>query len=84
MGDRITLRIRGKNQTCNILDVPSEVALGLAERWLAHDDVNSQVFVSAFLAVDSTENLGTAQKMLNRAKAAGSDAAQTVLDAMQD
>jgi hypothetical protein len=82
--ERVTLRIRGKNTTYNVLGLPADVAVGLAEKWLARDDVNSKVFVAAFLAVESAENLGTAQQMLNRAKAAGSDAAQTVLDAIQD
>ena len=82
--DRLTLRIRGENKTCNILDVPSDAAAGLADMWLAKDDPNSKVFIAAFLAVDSPDNMGAVRQMLNDAKAAGSDAAQTVLDAIEN
>jgi hypothetical protein len=76
---KLVLRSKGQNRDYTIEDLPADVAAGLAERWLAKDDVNSKVFVGAFLAIDAQGNRERGRRLLSEAKARGSDAAATVL-----
>ena len=60
--------------------MPANLAVVLAEQWLAKDDENSSVFVGTFLATSARpEDVERGRRLLTTAKAAGSEAAAAVL-----
>jgi hypothetical protein len=78
--DRLVVRRRGANVDYTRQQLPTGLAVMLAEQWLADDDVNSPVFVGAFLATSPhKEDIERGHRVLAAAKAAGSEAAASVL-----
>ncbi|MBI2826860.1 MAG: hypothetical protein HYX69_19470 [Planctomycetia bacterium] len=79
-GDVITVREQGKNQKYKNEDMTADLAVALADRWLADDDANSKVFIGAFLAIDNQGDAARGRQMLAEAAAAGTEAAKSVLE----
>jgi hypothetical protein len=78
--DLLVVRRRGANVDYTRQQLPTDLAVVLAEQWLADDDVNSPVFVGAFLATSpQKEDVERGRRILAEAKAAGSEAAASVL-----
>jgi hypothetical protein len=81
--DRLVARIKGQNRDFRVEQLPTELATGLAERWLAKDDVNSRAFVGAYLATSAREQyVDRGRALLREAQSAGSEVARAVLEAL--
>ncbi|HEY4312137.1 MAG TPA: hypothetical protein VGN12_22000 [Pirellulales bacterium] len=81
--DRLVARIKGQNRDFRVEQLPTELATGLAERWLAKDDVNSRAFVGAYLATSAREQyIDRGRAVLREAQSAGSEVARAVLEAL--
>lgn len=79
--DNLVVRMRGANRRFDVQQLPAELAVGLAQRWLDKDDVNSRAFIGTYLATSGRrDDAQRGRRMLNEAKGAGSEVAKTVLE----
>jgi hypothetical protein len=79
--EKLTVHIEGRSDSWTAQEMPTSLAVALAEHWLDKTDTNSPAFVGAFLAISPREEEAKrGRRMLEEAKAAGSEDAAAVLD----
>jgi len=76
---RFILRVAGVNHIFQSEQLPADLAVLLAQRWLAADDPNSPVFTAAFLSVDPDGDRRRARSIYRSARAQGIEAADDLL-----
>ncbi len=79
--DNLVVRMRGANRKFDVQQLPPDLAVGLAERWLDKDDVNSRAFVGTYLATSGRrDDVQRGRRILEEAKSKGSEVARAVLE----
>ncbi len=71
--DAITIRAAGRNLTYKRMQIPTGLAIVIADRWLSDTDTTSKLIKAALLIVDPNAEPESALRLLQEAEVSGAD-----------